>query len=140
MASFVVERTVDIPIDRLWSVLGDFARSPCPDISVTSDTPGDPKAGGVGTIRTITIGRVCVREIIETVDPPHGFTYRILSGVPVKEYLGKALFEDKDGRTLIRWSGVLKPKIPLTGNLCCWAAKRAVNQLIDSIERHHSGH
>ena len=138
MSSFSLERTVDIPIDKLWSLLGDFTKSPCPDISVTAAELGDPSAGGIGTIRTITIGRVRVREIIETVDPPHGFTYRILSGAPVKEYVGRALFEDKDGRTRIRWSGDFKPKIPFTGGICCKVAKGAVVQLLDSIEKHHS--
>ena len=138
MASFFLERTVNIPIDRLWSLVGDFTKSPCPGISVTSEKQGDPRAGGVGTIRTITIGHVRVREIIETVNPPHGFSYRILSGAPVKEYVGRALFEDKDGRTFIRWSGDFKPKILFTGGICCKVAKGAVVQLLDSIEKHHS--
>lgn len=138
MASFSLERTVNIPINKLWSLLSDFTKSPCPDISVTTVEPGGPSAGGIGTIRTISIGRVRVREIIETVDPPHGFTYRILSGAPVKEYVGRAHFEDKDGRTRIRWSGDFKPKIPFTGGICCKVAKGAVVRLLDSIEKHHS--
>jgi hypothetical protein len=99
---------------------------------------GDPKAGGAGTTRTIRIGKVCVREIIDTADPPRGFTYRILAGAPIKDYYGKVTFEDIGGRTLIRWSVTMKPKIPFTGRICCKVSERAVQQLIDSVEKHLS--
>jgi len=138
MASFSFERTVNLPIEKAWSLIGDFTKSPGPDISVTVEKAGDPKAGGAGTIREISIGKACVREVLDTADPPHRFTYRILSGAPMKDYHGTVTFEDKGETTLIRWSADLTPKIPFTGGICCRATRGAVNQLIDSVEKHHS--
>ncbi len=138
MPSYSFERTINLPIEKVWSLIGDFTQSPGPDISVTVEKDGDPKAGGAGTTRKIKIGKVCVREILDTADPPRGFTYRILSGAPMKNYIGKVAFEDKSGRTLIRWSADLTPKIPFTGGICWKVAKGAIQKLIDSAEKHHA--
>jgi len=138
MASFAIERTVNISIEKVWAMIGDFSKAPTPDISVVVEKKGDLKAAGVGTVRRITIGKVCVKEELESANPPNAFTYRILSGAPMKEYRGTVTFTDIGGKTLIRWSADLKPKIPLTGAICCRVAKGAANQLIDSIEKHHT--
>ena len=135
MASYSLERTVNIPMNKVWAMIGDFTNSPGSDISVKVEKYGDLKSGGVGTIREITIGKACVREVLETVDPPQGFTYRILSGAPLKDYVGKVTLEDKGEDTIIRWSAELTPKIPFTGGICCKLAKRAANKLIDSVEK-----
>ncbi len=56
----------------------------------------------------------------------------------MKNYFGKVAFEDKAGKTLIRWSVDLTPKIPFTGGICWKAAKGAIHKLIDSVEKHHA--
>lgn len=137
MASYTIKRTVELPIDNVWSLIGDFTKSPGPGITVEVEKEGDTEAGGVGTIRTITIGKVRVRERLETANPPHSFSYRILSGAPMKEYHGNVKFEPKDDSTIIQWHAELKPKFPLTGWVCCKVAKDTVNRLIDEVERHH---
>ncbi len=136
MVSYTFTRTVQLPVDKVWSLIGDFTKSPGPGITVEVEKEGDPKAGGAGTIRTITIGKVRVRELLETANPPHSFTYRILSGAPIKEYLGNVRFEPKENSTIIHWHADLKPKIPLTGGICCKVAKDAANRLIDQVEKH----
>ena len=138
MASYTFERKINLPVEKVWSLIGDFTKSPGPEIKVEVEKEGDPSAGGAGTIRMITIGKVRVREILDTVNPPHSFTYRILGGAPMKEYHGKVNFEDKEGSTIIHWHADLKPKIPLTGGICCKVAKGAVNGLINAVERHHT--
>jgi carbon monoxide dehydrogenase subunit G len=74
---------------------------------------GDPSAGGVGSIRMITIGKTRVREILDTVNPPHSLTYRIIGGAPMKEYHGKVNLEGKGDITIYRWHARIKPKILL---------------------------
>ena len=136
MVSYTFARTVQLPVDKVWSLIGDFTKSPGPGIRVEVEKVGDPRAGGAGTIRTITIGKVRVRELLETANPPHSFTYRILSGAPMKEYRGDVRFEPKENSTTIHWHADLKPKIPFTGRICCKAAKDAANRLIDEVEKH----
>ena len=138
MASFTYERKVNLPVEKVWSLIGDFTKAPGPDIKVEVEKEGDPAKNGAGTIRTITIGKVCVKEILDTANPPNSFSYRILSGAPMKEYNGKVNLENVDGATLIRWKADIKPKIPFTGPILVKVAKGAVNGLIDSVEKHHT--
>ena len=138
MATFTIERKVKLPVQKVWSLIGDFTKSPGPDIKVNVEKEGNPGTHGTGTIRTITIGKVCVTEILDTANPPHSFTYRILSGAPMKEYRGVVHFESVDGATLIQWKADIKPKFPFTGPILVKVAKGAVNGLIDSVEKHHT--
>ena len=138
MASFTFERKVNLPVEKVWSLIGDWTKAPGPDIKVEVEKEGDPNNNGVGTIRTITIGKVCVKEVLDSASPPNSFTYRILSGAPMKGYNGRANFIDSGGSTLIRWEADIKPKIPFTGPILVKVAKGAVNGLIDSVEKHHT--
>jgi transcription initiation factor TFIIIB Brf1 subunit/transcription initiation factor TFIIB len=128
-------REVKLPIESVWSLLGNFTKTPGPGITVDVEKQGDMEANGVGTIRKITIGKVCLREILNSADPPSNFTYRILSGAPMKDYLGKVRLEPKESSTIIHWSAVFVPKIPLTGWICSWIASDSQHCLIDAVEK-----
>lgn len=138
MTSFSLERKVDLPVQKLWNLIADFTVSPGPEIKVEVEKEGDADCGGVGTIRTITIGNVRVKEILDSVDPPRGFTYRILSGAPMRYYKGIVNFKAQEGATLIRWYAEIKPLIPFTGPILVKVAKGAVNGLIDSVIKNHT--
>jgi hypothetical protein len=119
----------------VWSLIGDFTKAPSPEIKVEVEKEGDMEANGIGTIRKLTIGKLCVREILDSANPPYAFTYRILSGAPMKEYLGKVRFEPKENSTIIYWSADLTPKIPFTGWICSKVASDAQHCLIDEVEK-----
>jgi hypothetical protein len=93
------------------------------------------ETNGVGTTRKITIGKVCLPEILDSADPPANFTYRILSGAPMKDYLGKIRLEPNESSTIIHWSAEYTPKIPLTGWICSWIASDSQHCLIDAVEK-----
>ena len=80
MTVYSFRREVKLPIEKVWSLIGDFTKAPGPGITVEVEKEGDGDANGVGTIRKITIGKLCVREILDSANPPYTFTYRILSG------------------------------------------------------------
>lgn len=138
MASFTIERKIRRPIEEVWSLLGDFTKSPSPEIKVDVEKEGDPNAGGAGTIRTLTIGRIRVRDVLETANPPHSFTYRIVGGGPIRAYHGRVDLAEEEGSTIVHYHGSLEPRIPFTGGICCRLAKHAVNRLLDAIEKHHT--
>ena len=62
-------RKTKIPLDKVWSLLSDFTGSPSPAFPVVVHEKGDPKYNGVGTIRTLTIGKITVMERLEAVTP-----------------------------------------------------------------------
>jgi hypothetical protein len=138
MATCSIKRKIDLPIEKVWSLIGDFTISPAPEIKIEVEKEGDPSAGGVGSIRMITIGKTRVREILDTVDPPHALTYRIIGGAPMKEYHGKVNLEGKGDTTIYHWQARIKPKIPLTGFILCRVAKGVINTYIDALEKHHT--
>lgn len=135
MASFTITRKIEMPADQVWAIASDWQKSPGPGISVKVEEEGDPESQGIGAIREITIGNVCVREKLESIKTPHSFTYRILSGAPMNDYLGYVEFIPKENSTIVQWKAELTPKIPLTGWICCKVAKGAINRFIDEIEK-----
>ena len=61
----------------------------------------------------------------------------MLSGAPVKEYLGTVNVVTQDGATLINWDVKLIPKIPGIGWIVAMVIKKAINRYIDAIEEGH---
>lgn len=127
-------RKTQIPLNKVWSLLSDFTGSPSPTFPVVVHEKGDPTNNGVGTIRTLSIGKIKVMERLEAVTPSQSFTYSILSGSPVKQYLGKWEFHEEKGFTVVRWRASFKPKIPLIGWIIAMVTKRVVHQIMDQIE------
>jgi len=135
MTTFTITRVLDLPSEKAFAIISDFTRSPSPNISVKVEKKGDPEANGSGTIRDITIGKVRVRERLESVNPPNSFTYSLLSGAPVKDYLGNVEIAPQEDKSLVRWNVKFTPKIPGTGWLGAIVSKKTINRLLDEMER-----
>ena len=87
MATFTITRNLELPSEKVWAAVSDFTRAPSPAIEIEVEEKGDPE-NGIGAIRYINIKGAEARERLEAVDAPDSLTYRMLSGAPVKEYLG----------------------------------------------------
>jgi hypothetical protein len=135
MKSFTVSRKVDLPADKVWSIAGNFHRSPGPGIVVKPEKKDRSGAAGAGAERTITIGSVCVRERLLSVNAPQSFTYTILSGAPMKDHRAKTDFIPLGSATEIRVAVEFTPKIPGTGWIVGMVTKKAINRFIDEIEK-----
>ena len=134
MTTFTITRELDLPSEKAFAIISDFTRSPSPNIAVKVEKKGDPESNGVGTIRTITIGKVRVRERLESVTPPNAFTYSILSGAPMKDYLGNVEIAPQEAKSIVRWNVKFTPKIPGTGWIGAIVSKKTINRLIDEME------
>ena len=137
MATFTITRKLDLPSDKVWATVSDFTRAPSPAIIIEVEEKGDPEAKGVGAIRNTNMKGVKTRERLEAVDEPNSITYRLLSGAPVKEYIGTVNVVAQDGATLIKWDVNLKPKIPGMGWIVAMLVKKAIHRFIDAIEEGH---
>ncbi|MGE5676725.1 MAG: SRPBCC family protein [Pseudomonadota bacterium] len=135
MASLKVERTINASIGKVWSVLSEFGKAPGPSIQITLVKEGDPEGYGVGCERIVKLGGNEVHERIEEVDPPESFSYVILSGAPVKHYLGTVELFEKDGVTEINWSGEFVPKLPGTAWIIERESKKVINAFIDELDK-----
>jgi len=134
MANFILTRTISAPVDKVWSLGGDFMKTPGPGVEVKVEKRGTG-SDNVGAERTVTIGSVTVRERLEAVGPGKTFSYKILSGAPMKDHLAKATFIPKDSSTEIRWDVTFTPKIPGIGWIVALVTKKAVNQYLDAVAK-----
>lgn len=135
MTTFTITRKLALSSEKVWATVSDFTSAPSPEITIDVEEKGDPEANGIGAIRNIKIkGVPGVVERLEAVDAPNSITYRMLSGAPVKEYLGTVNVVALDGATLINWDVKLIPKIPGIGWIFAMVIKKAINRYIDAIE------
>jgi len=79
---------------------------------------GVPPPNGVGCVREFSTGGVTVQEEVITYEPPQRMSYRLIRGpVPMKDHLGEAHFEARDGGTLLTWRCRFNSRIPGLGGV-----------------------
>ena len=82
-----------------WSAIGSFEEI----------TQGTDERYGVGSRRIYrTAGMVLLEEIMAA-DRPRHITYRLISGLPLKDYLGQIDFQTKDDQVQIDWYSTFIP-------------------------------
>lgn len=70
---------------------------------------GDDQRNGIGAIRRFRTGRIVTREEVIAFDPPRHLAYRLLSGMPVKDYRADVELTPAGGGTDITWTSVFFP-------------------------------
>ncbi|MEO6772615.1 MAG: DUF5995 family protein [Kofleriaceae bacterium] len=139
---FVMELRRRVPADpaTVWTMLADpDAMNRWSSARVVSLQPGDGgHPGGVGAVRHILLPRRLGRltEVVERIDPPHRFEYRVIAGAPILGHLGRIeLTAAGPSATDLRWhveitavTRVLEPvmRALLTGDL-----ERSLDRLIE---------
>ena len=79
---------------------------------------GEPPPGGLGAVKALTRRPVVSREEVTSFEPPTRFGYRLLSGLPLRDYEASiVLAEAPGGGTDITWRSQFEPKIPGSGAL-----------------------
>jgi uncharacterized protein YndB with AHSA1/START domain len=120
-------RQVAVPPEVVWEVLADHRGMTgwTPVRKAELEREGDPAPNGVGAIRVLHAVGPPIREEITVFEPPRLFEYKMLSGAPVRNYLGRVLLEPADAGTEVDWTVTLTPRLP--------AAHLVVRQVISSL-------
>ena len=137
MAVQVVEARAraDAPAQIVWDVIADVRRYPewAGTTKAELEREGAPDPDGVGAIRRMQSRRrgrtVVVREEVTTFDPPARLGYRMLSGVPVRDYAAEVTVAPRDGGSELHWRSRFRPRFPGTGRLL----KRALDDVIAEL-------
>ena len=82
---------------------------------VELEREGDDPPEGVGAIRVYHRGRTVGRDETVELVPARRFSYRSLSGLPVRDYRGSVELEPEGAGTRIVWRSSFEPKLPGTG-------------------------
>jgi hypothetical protein len=107
------------PREAVWSLVAD-ARSWSewgPWQKAELEREGSPPPDGVGAVRRLTRRPVVSREEVIVFEPASRLEYKLLSGLPVRDYRGRITLADADGDTEIHWHSEFDRRFPGTGSL-----------------------
>ena len=125
----------EAPREVAWGVLADASRWHEWGIWSTTvlEREGDPAPDGVGAIRALTKSPITSREEVVAFEPGERLVYKLLSGLPMKDYTGTITLGDHPAGCRISWRSEWHSRIPglqrqmqkLLEDLCARAAREA---------------
>jgi uncharacterized protein YndB with AHSA1/START domain len=135
MASFTYERRVAAPPETVFAVLTDHRRYAeiTPMRRSELEREGLPAPNGVGAIRVLRSVGPPLREEVLTYEPPRRFSYKLLSGAPVRDHVGTVELTAAEGGTRMVYAVRTHPTVPLAGAVVVAVVKQAIRTLIDGI-------
>jgi len=136
MSSFTYQRQVSAPPEIVFDVLTDhrgYARI-TPLRRVELERQGEPPPNGVGAIRVLRLAGPPLREEVVAYQPPRRFSYRLLSGLPVRDHLGSVSLEPVEGGTHVTYAVRATPTVPLGGAVLA-LIEQAVGTLLRGVAK-----
>lgn len=135
MASFTYERQVSAPPETVFEVLTEHRRySEITRLRKSVlEREGEPSPDGVGAIRVLSSVGPPLREEVLAYEPPARFSYKLLSGAPLRDHVGTVQLTARDGGTRMVYAVRTTPTLPLVGAAVVGVAKLGVKSLIDGI-------
>ena len=135
MASFTLVREVDAPPDVVFDVLTDHRRYAEMSRLRKSELEreGDPAPNGVGAIRVLIAVGPPIREEVVVYERPSRFSYKVLSGLPVRDHVGTVSIEPSGGGTHVTYALKAIPTVPFAGKVVMLALKRGVTELLNGV-------
>lgn len=135
MASFTLFRQVDAPPEVVFDVLTDHRRyAEITRLRKTElEREGDPAPNGVGAIRVLRAVGPPIREEVVVYERPSRFSYKVLSGLPLRDHLGTVSLEPSDGGTKVTYALKAIPTVPFAGKVVMIGLERAVTELLNGV-------
>jgi uncharacterized protein YndB with AHSA1/START domain len=128
-------REVDAPPEVVFDVLTDHRRYA--EITrlrkSTLEREGDPAPNGVGAIRVLAAVGPPIREEVVVYERPSRFSYKVLSGLPLRDHLGTVSLEASAGGTRVTYALKAIPTVPFAGKVVMIGLKRAVTELLNGV-------
>ncbi len=135
MASFTLFREVDAPPEVVFDVLTDHRRYA--EITrlrkSTLEREGAPAPNGVGAVRVLAAVGPPIREEVVVYERPRRFSYKVLSGLPLRDHLGTVSLEPSDAGTKVTYALKAIPTVPFAGKVVMLGLKRAVTELLNGV-------
>ncbi len=111
------QRDVRAPLELVFERLSDHeAMGEWPGItSVRLAREGTPR-NGLGAVRVVKASGLTLDEEVVRWDPPNGFDYQIIKGLPV-DHLGRVALTAGEGATEIEWHIRIASRVPFLAPL-----------------------
>lgn len=135
MASFTIVREIAAPAETIFEVLVDHRAysSITPLRRSELEREGEPAPNGAGAIRVLGAVGPPLREEVLTYEEPNRFSYKLLSGLPVRDHVGTVELTAHEGGTRMTYAVRTMPTVPLVGAAVVGMVKLGVKQLIDGV-------
>lgn len=135
MASFTFTRQIAAPPEVVFAVLTEHERYAAitPMRKSVLERQGDPAPNGVGAIRVLSSVGPALREEVLSYEPPTRFSYRLLSGAPVRDHVGTVALEPNEGGTKMTYAVRTIPTLPVVGGAVVAVVKQAIRSLVKGI-------
>ncbi len=135
MASFTLEREVAASPEVVFDVLTDHRgyAEITPMRKVELEREGEPAPNGVGAIRVLRSVGPPLREEVIGFERPGRFSYRLLSGAPVRDHVGTVSLEPAGAGTKVTYAVRTTPTVPVAGAAVVAVTKLAIKQLLNGI-------
>jgi len=135
MASFTLEREAAAPPEVVFDVLTDHRgyAEITPMRRVELEREGDPAPNGVGAIRVLHSVGPPLREEVIGFERPGRFSYRMLSGAPVRDHVGTVSLEPGGAGTKITYAVRTTPTVPVAGAAVVAVVKLGIKQLLNGV-------
>lgn len=135
MASFTFVREVAAPPEVVFDVLTDHRRyaEVTPLRKSVLEREGEPAPNGVGAIRVLSAVGPPLREEVIAYEPPRRFSYRMLSGAPLRDHVGTVGLEPAGEGTRVTYAVRTTPTLPLVGGAVVAVTRQAIKQLLSGV-------
>ena len=137
MASFTYTRQVAAPPEVVFDVLTDHRRySEITGLRKSVlEREGEPAPNGVGAIRKLSAAGPPLREEVLAYEPSSRFSYKLLSGLPVRDHVGTVELTPQAGGTRVVYAVRTTPTVPLVGSAIVGGVKLGIKQLLGGVAK-----
>jgi uncharacterized protein YndB with AHSA1/START domain len=135
MASFTLEREVAASPEVVFDVLTDHRAYAdiTPMRRSELEREGEPAPNGVGAIRVLRSVGSPLREEVIGFERPGRFSYRLLSGAPVRDHVGTVSLEPGGVGTKVTYAVRTTPTVPVAGGAVVAVVKLGIKQLLNGV-------
>ncbi len=135
MASFTLVREVSAAPEVVFDVLTDHRRyaEMTPLRKSVLEREGEPAPNGVGSIRKLSAVGPALREETIVYERPSRFSYKLLSGLPVRDHVGTVSLEANGAGTKVTYAVKTTATVPIVGGVVVAAVKQGVTQLLNGV-------
>jgi uncharacterized protein YndB with AHSA1/START domain len=137
MASFTYTREIAAPPEIVFEVLTDHRRYTeiTPLRKAELEREGEPAPNGVGAIRALTAVGPPMREEVLAYEPDRRFSYKLLSGLPVRDHVGTVELTPSEAGTSVVYAVRTTPTLPLVGGPFLVGMKVGIRQLLGGVAK-----
>ena len=135
MPSFTLVRTAAAPAETVFDVLTDHRGYPAftPLRKALLEREGTPEPDGLGAIRALYALGPPMREEVFEFERPQRFSYRLLSGLPLRDHVGTVVLTPSGTGTQVTYTIETTPTLPLAKTLTMAIMRTAIGQLLGGV-------